>query len=38
MNEIERVEAVVRAMIENGEIRRTIVSYYILNNLPVPAM
>ena len=38
MNDIATVEAIVRSMIESGEIRQIIVNYYILKNLPVPAM
>jgi len=38
MNDREPVEVIVRSMIEGGEIRKIFVRYYILNNLPVPAM
>ena len=38
MDDIETVAAIVRSMIESGEIRQILVRYYIRNNLPVPAM
>lgn len=38
MKDIASVEAIIRSMIENGEIRNIIVRYYILKKLPVPAM
>ena len=38
MNDAETVEAIVRSMVESGEIRQIIVRYYIINNLPVPAI
>jgi len=38
MNDRETVEVIVRSMIEGSQIRKIFVRYYILNNLPVPAM
>ena len=38
MNDVEWVDARIRAMIESGVIRKIIVNYYIMNGLPVPAM
>jgi polar amino acid transport system substrate-binding protein len=38
MDQIAMVEAVVRKMVKNGDIRKIIVHYYVLRNLPVPAL
>ena len=37
MNKIDQIEAVIRQMIETGEIDKIIIDYYTQRNLPIPA-
>ena len=37
MDEIDKIESVIRNMIENKEIKKIIIEYYTRRNLPVPA-